>query len=267
MNDVVKPLTDTAHLLLQELAKEQPDLFSCSGTLQEQLEKKLSSSAEEESKIFSEHTKWYPKESLKHLIADVVSGPAHDSEHVKLLRQIFPTFTALEMSDPRVLASLNCFHIADYVKIRWGSSNIATSTEKDKQTRFIKSHYLGRSKESNTIARLWWLYEFALRSSKYSKYDCDTLLEKMAHNVNFYHQILRRSYLMASDRVRAAVLDVAIASGLADANKTSEVTKVMRLLNRKAGGISLDVLSDEELRRHIKESLPPKEGAAPSPQP
>ena len=195
------------------------------------------------------------------------AGEVVDAEHARRLRQIFPTFTAFEMSDPRLLASINCFHIPGYVRTRWGTSILAKSTERKKQIKFVRSHYLDSSKESNTVARLWWLYEFALRTSQFSKYDPETLLEKMAGHVNFYHQVLHRSYLMASDRIRAAILDVGISSGLADENKTSSVNKVMQSLNRKAGGVSFDVLSDEELRHHVEESLPPKEDAAPRSQP
>ena len=89
----------------------------------------------------------------------------------------------------------------------------------------------------------------------------------MAGNVNFYHQILRRTYLMASDRIRATLLDVSIESGLVDENKTKSVNDVMRLLNRAAGGISLDVLENEALKRQLEEVMPPKEDTVPNPQP
>ena len=266
MSKAVQALSSTGYSSLLELAAERPDIFAKPDELKQALDDRIKQNADEESNIFV-GSSWQPAEPLEQLTADAVKGPRRDAEHARRLRQIFPTFTAFEMSDPRVLASINCFHIPSYVRTRWGTSILAKSTERKKQTSFVRSHYLRHSKESNTIARLWWLYEFALRTSQHSKYDPETLLEKMAGNVNFYHQVLRRSYLMASDRIRAAILDVGISSGLAEENKTSSVNKVMQSLNRKAGGVSFDVLSDEELRHHVEESLPPKEDAAPRSQP
>ena len=266
MPKAVRSLTSTGYSLLVDLAGESPGLFAEPDTLKQEVGNRIKQNAEEESSVFMGHA-WQPKESLDQLINDAVKGPGLDFEHAIRLRRIFPEFTAFEMSDPSVLASINCFHIPSYVRTRWGTSNLAKSADQKKQTNFVKSHYLGYSKESNTIARLWWLYEFALRASEHSQYNFEMLLKKMARNVNFYHQMLRRSYLMASDRIRAAVLDVAITSGLADENKTGSVSTVMQSLNRKAGGISFDILSDEELRRLVEESLPPKEDAAPSSRP
>ena len=233
MIEAVYPLTYTGYSLLEGIAKDQPSLFSEPDDLKRELESRVKLNAEEGSKAFASNPKCYPKEPLEQLTNDVVKGPKHDEEHALRLRRVFPELTAFEMSDPRVLASINCFHIASYVRTRWSTSSLAVSTEREEQTKFIKLHYLGRSKESNTIARLWWLYEFAFRTSEHSIYDFETLLEKMANNVNFYHQILQRSYLMASDHIRAAVLDVGIASGLADENKTSSTNKVMQSLTSR----------------------------------
>ncbi len=266
MSKAVRSLTPTGYSLLVDLAGENPGLFAEPDDLKQEVDNRIKQNADEESRVFMEHV-WQPKESLDQLIDNAVKGPELDFEHAIELRRIFPEFTAFEMSNPDVLASINCFHIPDYVRTRWGTSSLAKSAEQRKQTNFVKSHYLGSSKESNTVARLWWLYEFARRASDHSQYSFEILLKKMAGNVNFYHQMLRRSYLMASDRIRAAILDVAIASGLADENKTGSVNKVMQSLNRKAGGISFDILSYKELRRHVEESLPPKEVAAPSPRP
>ena len=267
MIKAVHPLTSTGYSLLEGIAKDRPSLFLEPDDLEQELESRLKSNAEEDSKAFASNPKWYPKEPLEQLTDDAVKGPSHDMEHALRLRRVFPEFTAFEMSDPRVLASINCFHIPSYVRTRWSLSSLAASTEREDQTKFARLHYLGRNKQDNTIARLWWLYEFALRTSEYSIHDFETLLGKMANNVNFYHQILRRSYLMASDRIRAAILDVAIASGLADESKTISVTKVMQSLNRKAGGVSFDLLSYKELCHLVEESLPPKEDAAPSSRP
>lgn len=153
------------------------------------------------------------------------------------------------------------------MKTRWETSSLAKSKNKSDKEQFVKLHWLESNFEANTAARLFWLYEYAIRAAGHSKFDAEVLLDKMADNVNFFHQILRRRYLMASDRIRAAILDISIESGLVDSNKTSEVSKMMRLLNRTAGGISLDILSDEELRSRIKDVMPPKGETAPNLQP
>jgi len=256
----IHALTDSGYALLETIADDRPDLFwnSESELLMKELKERAGQSGDEEVSLFSQNRKWTPQRALEALVEDAVSGPSSDAEHAHHLRQALPTMTPADMSDKRVLSSICCFHLSEYVGKRWQSSSLSKSDDLEKQTNFAKLHWLGNSKESNALARIWWLYEFAQRSAPYSAHDGDALLEKMAGNVNFYHQMLRRAYLMASDRIRAAVLDVAISSGLADRNNTKEVSSVMRQLNRVAGGISLDVLSDAELREKVEDALPPK---------
>jgi len=251
----IHALTDSGYALLETIADDRPDLFwnSESELLMKELKERADQSGDEEVSLFSQNRKWTPQRALEALVEDAVSGPSSDAEHARFLRQTLPTMTPADMSDKRVLASICCFHLSEYVNKRWQSSKL-----KDK-TNFVKLHWLGNSKESNALARIWWLYEFAQRAAPNSAHDDDVLLEKLAGNPTLYHQMLRRPYLMASDRIRAAVLDVAISSGLTAKEKVDSFMKELyRQLNRVAGGISLDVLSDTELREKVEDALPPK---------
>lgn len=261
MNEkLICPLTDSGYAFLEDIAEKNPALFRSSNSelLKTELENRRKKSAEESTSPFNEKKEWMPQNSFDIFNRSAIAGPELDAKHARHLRRVLPTITSADMSDKRVLASICCFHISNYIDKRWASSELSKSNELEKQVKFVKLHWLGNDKESNALARLWWLYEFADRTAKYSKYEADELLEKMSNNVNFYHQILRRKYLMASDRIRSAILDVAIETGLADRNKTGEVSSTMRQLNRVAGGISLDILSDEELREQVEGALHPK---------
>lgn len=252
-------LTDYGYDLLLDIADRKPYLLRNfnSELLMGELENRIKENAQEHIQLFSENRKWVPQNSLDAFNEDAVVGPELDAKHAQYLRRALPTITSADMSDRRVLASICCFHISNYVDKRWGLSKLSKSSNLDDQVTFVKLHWLGNKKESNAVARLWWLYEFANRAAEYSKYDTNVLLKKISSNVNFYHQILRRT-LIASDRIRAAVLDIAIETGLADRNKTNEVNSTMSQLNRIAGGISLDILSDEELREQVEGALHPK---------
>ncbi len=122
------------------------------------------------------------------------------------------------------------------------------------------------ARESNTAARLWWLYEYARSADEHSEHPTDVLLSTMADNVNFYHPLLKHPYLMASDRIRAAVLDVSIRRGLAQQNNTSETNRMLRALNQLAGAVSLDILDNEALLDRIERVMPPKAGGIRTPR-
>ena len=262
----IRPLTDHGYRLLVEIAREKPELFKAADPqgLRSELERKKRHSADPETALFSLSREWHPLTSLLHLIKETsVSGPKEDAAHARWLRAALPTLTPADAGDDRVLASINCFHLAEYVVVRWSSSSLSSSTDAATQTKFVKKHWLGHSPESNAAGRLWWLYAFARRAAPHSEHDAEVLLNTLAGNVALYHQMLRRPYLMASHRIRATVLDTVIASGLLEAPKLQHsINTMMRLLNRVGGAISLDVLSDGALREVVEGCLPPKGEAA-----
>ena len=270
MIEPIYALTDSGYAALHSIAGDMPELFmhDDSQELINTIRQSIERNDEWDEEPFSRNRKWHPLKSFGAIVDDVVPGPTNDSNHSRYIREALPMLTASEICDVRVLASINCFHLGgNYVKTRWQTSSLANSKNKSDMEKFVKLHWLECDFQANSAARLFWLHEYATRAAVYSKFDAEVLLDKMANNVNFFHQILRRRYLMASDRIRAAILDISIESGLADSDKTSEVSKMMRLLNRTAGGISLDILSDEELRSRIKDVMPPKGDTVPSPQP
>lgn len=261
-NMPIRALTERGYVLLAQMAQENPDLFlsAAPNLLEEELNKKNADNGGQGEKLFSEKRVWYPVHSLENLNAVAEAGPGPDATNARYLRESLPTLTRSDMSDHRVLTSINCFHLAKFSKVRWESSNL--SDIPDKKVEFVKVHWLGTDKQGNTVARLWWLYEFAVCAAEHSKYEAEVLLEKMAGNVNFYHQLLRRRYLLASDRIRAMVLEVSLETGLLEENNTTTSSRMLESLNLAAGGRSLDILGDKELRRCVEEVMPPKGDAA-----
>ena len=193
-------------------------------------------------------------------------GPSHDDVAAFQMWEALPQAKRSHMSDRRVLAAINCLLLGGYPDIRWKSSKLWSSDDPDVRTKFVMNHWLGHSKESNTAARLWWLYEYARSADEHSEHSTDVLVSTMADNVNFYHPLLKHPYLMASDRIRAAVLDVSIRRGLAQKNNASETNRMLRALNQLAGAISLDILDNEALRDRIEQVMPPKAGGVRTPQ-
>ena len=196
-------------------------------------------------------------------------GPEADASHARLLRQALPpSVTASDMADPLVYASINVFHLAEYVTARWRSSKFIDSTTGEfiesttqrERARFVTSHWLKPSKIDNTAQRLWWLYEFATRAAPYSSRTADQLLDLMADNVGLYHQMVDRSLLMASDPIRGMVIDAAMEHSLVGSNTLRHINELMRRLNAVAGACSLDLVDDDTLRQIIQGCVPPKKG-------
>lgn len=262
MARTIRALTDSGYETLVYIARESPQLFRAGDpvALHDEMQKHKLASAETFA-LFSTSRTWQPQRSLSELASSGVAGPSDDTRLAVWLWTSLPTVQAADMADHRVLASINCFHLGRYVDIRWGMSSSRDNPDKAKQSSYVMSHWLGASKESNTAARLWWLYEFARRAADHTDhYDTDALLDAMAGHVNFYHPLLKHPYLMASDRVRAAILEVSIQSGLVAQNRTAESNKMLRALNHMGGAISLDVLTRRQLREHVGVTMPPKVG-------
>lgn len=267
MTSPLRALTDVGYQLLLEIAKDQPELFRRKdpADLKEEMRRRQKNRPDPASSLFDHSRLAQPQQPLGALAEKAVKGPSRDREHAEYLWHALPTVSAADMSDPRVLAAINCFHLQGrYVNTRWGLGPLGKSDKPEKATKFVSLHWLGNSKESNTAARLWWLCEFSRRAGapRYSKYPTEVLLYELSSNVNFYHQMLRRTYLMASDRVRGTVIDVSLHDGLLRRNNTTATSRMLSALNRKAGAISLDVLSDKDLRRHVEGVMPPKADAS-----
>ena len=261
----VRALTDPGYGLLQDVAGDTPHLLRAGNpeTLWEEMQRRRAeTSIGQDSPLFSQRC-WGidPSRPLSSLSEDAIPGPRKDEVYAEWLYNALPEVTAADMADQRVLTSINCFHLADYPNIRWRSSSLWGNTDPDKQSKFVNKHWLGdagRIRESDTAARLWWLYYFARQASQHSEHNTDRLLREMANNINFYHALLYFPYLMASNRIRAAILDVSIRCGLSSRNRDSDTRSMLRGLNLTAGAISLDILSDTELRDIVKEVTPSK---------
>jgi len=271
--DRVHALTADGYSLLQDVAKDDPALIRAAEP--ERLISDMLVRHEDRTGGQGNGTDLFTQRSwpISHILslvgldAAAVAGPSSDAVHAEWLHSALPTVKAADMSDQRMLAAINCFHLPAYSNIRWKTSNLWSSSDPKKQARFVKGHWFGNSKQSNTAARLWWLYELAKRAEEWSEHDTDTLLHTMANNVNFYHQmIVRRQEQSASDRVRAHILDVAIRDGHAARNRTSEWNHARQRLNLTAGAVNLDIITDDALRELIEGVMPPKEGTPQDPQ-
>lgn len=268
---LVRPLSDTGYRVLYELAATDPELFR-SGSGDDVLE-----AAEVRcSEIFGPGTGLFgsplnlPKYPLGGIeeVCGVSAGPGSDVEHAKFLWEALPTFGRATMSDRRVLAALNCFHLpAGYVDKRWSLSKLGKSKDPEVVAQFVRDHWLAdagsgtRLQESDTAGRLWWLYELAQSAAADpdAVYGVEEFLEVLAEKpAATYHPLLRFPYLCASDKVRSVVLDVLIQRRVPEVGGQTEVRRMLRVLNRKAAGLCLDILPRSKIEEFVYEALPPK---------
>ena len=198
------------------------------------------------------------KAELQSLNSEIQSGPRMDAVHAKTMRAALSGLSPANASDGLLWASLNCFALANYVPVRWQTSN----TKESKPANFVEDHWLQYSgsdgRKWNAAARLWWMGELADRISRYSANTADELLDVMSNNVNFYHQTIDRTYLAANPRLLAAMYDVFL-DGNEHLNVTKNANAMLKSLNIRAGATALDMMDYDELRAVIEEAKPPKE--------
>ena len=198
------------------------------------------------------------KANLQSLNSEIQPGPRTDAAHAKTMRTALSGLTPASASDFLLWGSLNCFVLANYVPVRWQTSN----TKETKPSNFVEDHWLQYSgsdgRKWNAAARLWWMGELAERISRYSENAADELLDVMSNNVNFYHQTIDRPYLAANPKLLAAMYDVFL-DGNDHLNITKNANAMLKSLNIRAGATVLDMMDRVELRTVIEEAKPPKE--------
>ena len=263
MTKSVRILSEAGYKALSALAADRPEMF-ISGQAQD------SQMVESEMNKLANDGLWSDTKVL-HQPIEILNeidqgGPGADYEHAKILIGALGEMRPREYSNELLWASLNCFPLAKYTAIRWKyvpRKSKRKSTHKDGMANFVSDHWLKYgtgSRRRNASARLFWLNECARRFSDESeKFDHDAMLKFLSGNVNVYHQMLARPYLMGSPRLMAKLVEIISQSGNEYLTQTKYISDFLRALNIRGGAQSLDFIDGDELDALIRESLPPKE--------
>ena len=247
MNQIER-VNNAGFKLLADLAKEQPLLFINPDIVR--LKAVMKERAGHD-KLW-ESQKILLSESLDCINMIETKGPATDAESARILRHAFSQIQITDIVDRNFWASLNCFALANYVPIRWSTSNLIDRNP----SRFVLNHWLENDRKGNATMRLWWLGEIAERTAPFSeRYQADALLEAMSKRVNLYHQILDRTNITPNWRLNAAIWDYAL-NGHEQLFKTGIANQLLQRLNLRASTVSLDLLDDKQLRELVREATP-----------
>lgn len=181
-------------------------------------------------------------------------GPERDATDARRLERALPlAFTPASAANRRLWSTLNCFHLADYVPIRWGKGR-ATHQRVE---RFVADHWLKWDWRANAAQRLWGLRLLSRRISQHCEYSQDALMETMAGNVGLYHQILSRPVLAANARVLGAIYQVVL-NGNDHLFSTKGANEFLKTIMQRAAALTLDVMPDETLLKTVSAAVPAK---------
>ena len=264
MTTPMRLLSSDGYRRLHELAQSDPDLFMVPQPeqLREQLEAASLLSP------WADVTLPIAPKALEALNAVTESGPITDKENAPILRQALAHIPSHWVYDERLWATLNCFVLAPYVSQRWkfvyrspARKSRRSKTKKEQKSSFVKDHWLNagsKGRESNASARLWWLYEIAMRASEHTVlHDLPILLETLADNVALYHQLLRRPNLTANPRFAAAVIELT-RDEIPDFGTLKHINAALMQLNTQAGSFLFDAKNTAEMKDWIRSVFPPK---------
>lgn len=245
----LKLINETGYKALQSLAQRSPRLFTVPDIdlLQASMLTEVGTSDVWRQTIVLEC-------SLSPLNGIEEKGPESDAHYSKIIRQALSGIDIADGSDRLLWASINCFAIADYVPIRWETSNIRHSNPEG----FVNMHWLkwgSSARQDNAAARLWWLGELSKRVSRHSKYSADDLLDAMANNVNLYHQTLSRPRLLANSKLVAVIYEFAI-EGNAHLYQTKYANAMYKSLNARYNAATLASMNLSELRAVVADAVP-----------
>ena len=262
-SQVLRILSEEGYKSLFELAHDKPEGFidgfnEGSNWLESELRESV------ETSIWSGSRRLH--RSIDELNEIDKDGPDADYEHSKILCEALGPLSPTDYSDGLLWASLNCFNLAKYASVRWKyvyRKSKAHSNERASKASFVNSHWLeytSDSRRANASARLFWLNELSRRISAHSDvFDDDEMLKFLSGNVNVYHQILSRPYLIANSVLMAKVCEAIKMSGDDYFKQTKTLSDWLAGINTRAGAQSLDMLDDDEIESLVRESQPPKD--------
>lgn len=262
-SQVLRILSEEGYKSLFELAHEKPEGFidgfnEGSNWLESELRESV------ETSIWSSSRRLH--RSIDELNEIDKDGPDADYEHSKILCEALGTLSPADYSDGLLWASLNCFNLAKYASVRWKyvyRKSKAHSNERASKASFVNSHWLeytSDSRRANASARLFWLNELSMRISAHSDvFDDDEMLKFLSGNVNVYHQILSRPYLIANSVLMAKICEAIKMSGDGYFKQTKTLSDWLAGINTRAGAQSLDMLDADEIESLVRESQPPKD--------
>ena len=250
-------MNDDGLRALKQLSYEMPELFIKADA--DTLKKQMEESAQKDT-LYGDYI--HIRSDLSSLNGLTHGGPGTDASFAQLVRQAFGYLPPSEGLNDYRWATINCFIIPQYVKIRWPLPGIQVGDEK-KLSSFVQRHWLNghrtEARQDNAIARLWWLGELSGRAARHSeRYTEEDILNAMASNVSLYHQLLYRPNLVSRSKLVAAIYEVFL-----DDNDYLKATRyaneMLSALNYRAADISFDVMNISELRDIVEEAKPPKE--------
>lgn len=254
--DDPKLLNDDGIYALKRLARTRPNVF---------IEGDSDDLQSEMLRIADIEDLWHGDVGLKCDISEMNtldrSGPSSDAAFVPLVRQALGYLPPSEGLNDYRWATINCFVSHKYVQMRWSN---ALPKEKQRLPAYIERHWFSghkaEARQDNAIARLWWLGELSHRAAERSeRYTEDDILNAMASNVNFYHQLLYRPNLLSRPKFVAALYEVFLEDGNDYLNATRYSNEMFRALNYRAADVSLDMMTLSELRDVVEDCQPPKE--------
>ena len=190
------------------------------------------------------------------------SGPETDAMFAPIVRDALPNLKPADGLDEYTWATMNCFVVPRYAHIRWKDTSNMWKDPK-RLPSYVESHWLkgnvGEARRANAVARLWWLGELSSRAAKASPVlENDEVLHAMADNVNLYHQLLSRRYILARPRLVAAIYEMFLEGDNDHLNVTAYASQFLSALNIRAADVSLDLMDRNELRDAVEEAKPPK---------
>lgn len=250
--DTLQIVNEEGYKALRNLALAKPHIFINPGN--QELEQLMVAEAGTED-VWKSSLQL--EDNLDSINLEKTAGPSTDAIHAKALKAALPQITAADAIDGNLWASINCFTLRDYVPTRWSTSNNKTNNPAN----FVRDHWIQYDRSDgrkwNAAARLWWMAELAERISQYSEHDAEELLDKMAGNVNFYHQTIDRPYLAANPKLMAVLYDVFF-DGNEHLSATKNINELLKSLNIRAAASALDLMDYDQLRTIVEEAKPPK---------
>ena len=187
------------------------------------------------------------------------AASSHDAENAMLVYRSLEMLTHQQAADERLWTYLCHAECAPYVAARWLAAHRLSDKDEDARVRRVRNHFFASGNRAlirdNALSRLWWLGRIAVRVDPE---DPRRFLDILLYRQDVRSALIERPAISMNHDVLRAIYAVMLSCWEDDGPKAELFQREafrqwMVNLNRRGGVVLLDALSDDQLRKLIRD--------------
>ena len=183
---------------------------------------------------------------------------ASDARDSLSFHSMLDMLTPQQAADHRLWVGLTHFELYEYVRRRWDSPRLATSSDdghRDRKVRYVRTHWFVSGARGlvrdNGVSRLWWMGRILKLIAEEAQLDPSEVGEILFERADVRAQLIERPATASNIKLAAEITSVLRSER--QLIERAAFRRWMIALNQLGGIILLDALRRDDLRRVVHE--------------